>query len=180
MKHYLLIQATAIAALLSSCITAEKCNARFPVEREIQTWYKDTTVITHSTCFDTVVQFKRLDTLIIHDHQTDIKTELQILTLDPDTLGPNIRAHQRKFNQLAARYKQLDDWYMVEENKMDAIGEQFYKDNQEATDFVPNDAYKKAEARQKRWSEQSDKLDVKLKDLLQRGCIDNSEFDHLS
>jgi hypothetical protein len=76
MKHYLLIQATAIAALLSSCITAEKCNARFPVEREIQTWYKDTTVITHSTCFDTVVQFKRLDTLIIHDHQTDIRTEL--------------------------------------------------------------------------------------------------------
>ena len=76
MKPYLLLQAIAIAALLDSCITAEKCNARFPVEREVQTWYKDTTIITHSTCFDTVVQFKRLDTLIIHDHQTDIRTEL--------------------------------------------------------------------------------------------------------
>ena len=76
MKVYLLLQAIAIAAILDSCMTAEKCSERFPVEREVQTWYKDTTVITHSTCFDTVVQFKRLDTLIIHDHQTDIRTEL--------------------------------------------------------------------------------------------------------
>ena len=95
MKHYKLITPIAAAILLNSCMTAEKCNKRFPPEREVQTYYKDTVVITNTRTFDTLVQYKRLDTLIIHDHQTDIRTELMFLpgdsvfvetTCPPDTV----------------------------------------------------------------------------------------------
>lgn len=109
---------------------------------------------------------------------TEIKTELQILTLDPETIGPNVRAQQRKFNQYATHYKYLDDLYSQEENKMEAIGDEFFKANPDSEEFVPSDDYKRAEARQKRWSEQTDKLDEKMKDLLARGCINTSGFDH--
>ena len=95
MKHYKLITPIAAAILLNSCMTAEKCNERFPVEREVRTYYRDTVVITNTRTFDTLVQHKRLDTLIIHDHQTDIRTELMFLpgdsvfvetTCPPDTV----------------------------------------------------------------------------------------------
>jgi hypothetical protein len=84
-----------IVAFLSSCITAEKCAERFPPQVETQTYYKDTVIITNTRTFDTLVQYKRLDTLIIHDHQTDIRTELMFLpgdsvfvetTCPPDTV----------------------------------------------------------------------------------------------
>ena len=109
---------------------------------------------------------------------TDIKTELQILTLDPNTEGPNIRAQQRKFNQYAINYKQLDDLYNEEERRLEEFGSEFFKDNPDAEEFVASDAYKRAEARQKRWNEQSSKLDEKMKNLLERGCINTSGFDH--
>ena len=95
MKHYKLITPIAAAILLNSCMTAEKCNERFPVEREVRTYDRDTVVITNTRTFDTLVQHKRLDTLIIHDHQTDIRTELMFLpgdsvfvetTCPPDTV----------------------------------------------------------------------------------------------
>ena len=95
MRVYLTIQALMIVLFLSSCITKEICDSRFPVEREIKTYYKDTLVITNTRTFDTLVQHKRLDTLIIHDHQTDIRTELMFLpgdsifvetTCPPDTV----------------------------------------------------------------------------------------------
>ena len=84
-----------MAIFLNSCMTAEKCNERFPPQREIQTYYKDTVIVTKTRSYDTLVQYKRLDTLIIHDHQTDIKTELMFLpgdsvfvetTCPPDTV----------------------------------------------------------------------------------------------
>lgn len=97
MRVYLLLQALPIliVILLNSCMTAEKCNERFPPEREIKTYYKDTVIVTQTRTFDTLVQYKRLDTLIIHDHQTDIRTELMFLpgdsvfvetTCPPDTV----------------------------------------------------------------------------------------------
>lgn len=95
MRVYLTIQTIAILLFLNSCITREACDRRFPVEREIQTYYKDTVIVTETRTFDTLVQYKRLDTLIIHDHQTDIRTELMFLpgdsvyletTCPPDTV----------------------------------------------------------------------------------------------
>ena len=95
MRVYLTIQTIAIALFLNSCITKEACDRRFPVEREVQTYYKDTVIVTKTRTFDTLVQYKRLDTLIIHDHQTDIRTELMFLpgdsvfvetTCPPDTV----------------------------------------------------------------------------------------------
>ncbi len=95
MRTYLTIQTIVILLFLHSCITREACDRRFPAEREIQTYYKDTVIITKTRSFDTLVQYKRLDTLIIHDHQTDIKTELMFLpgdsvfvetTCPPDTV----------------------------------------------------------------------------------------------
>ena len=95
MRVYLTIQTIAIVLFLNSCITKEACDRRFPVEREVQTYYKDTVIVTKTRTFDTLVQYKRLDTLIIHDHQTDIRTELMFLpgdsvfvetTCPPDTV----------------------------------------------------------------------------------------------
>jgi hypothetical protein len=95
MRVYLTIQTIAIVLFLNSCITKEACDRRFPLEREVQTYYKDTVIVTQTRTFDTLVQYKRLDTLIIHDHQTDIRTELMFLpgdsvyvetTCPPDTV----------------------------------------------------------------------------------------------
>lgn len=95
MRAYLTIQIVAIILFLSSCITREACDRRFPAEREVKTYYKDTVIVTQTRTFDTLVQYKRLDTLIIHDHQTDIRTELMFLpgdsvyvetTCPPDTV----------------------------------------------------------------------------------------------
>lgn len=95
MRTYLLLQTIMIIAFLSSCLTAERCAERFPPQTEVKTYYKDTVIVTQTRTFDTLVQYKRLDTLIIHDHQTDIKTELMFLpgdsvfvetTCPPDTV----------------------------------------------------------------------------------------------
>lgn len=95
MKTYLTLQVTVLLLFLHSCITREACDRRFPAEREIQTYYKDTVIVTETRSFDTLVQYKRLDTLIIHDRQTDIRTELRFLpgdsvfvetTCPPDTI----------------------------------------------------------------------------------------------
>lgn len=95
MRVYLLLQTVMIIAFLSSCMTAERCAERYPAQTEIKTYYKDTVIVTETRSFDTLVQYKRLDTLIIHDHQTDIRTELMFLpgdsvfvetTCPPDTV----------------------------------------------------------------------------------------------
>ena len=70
------------------------------------------------------------------------------------------------------------NWYNEEERRLEEFGSEFFKDNPDAEEFVASDAYKRAEARQKRWNEQSSKLDEKMKNLLERGCINTSGFDH--
>jgi hypothetical protein len=86
MRTYLLLQIVPILILLNSCMTAEKCAEKYPPQTEIKTYYKDTVIVTQTRTFDT---------LIIHDHQTDIRTELMFLpgdsvfvetTCPPDTV----------------------------------------------------------------------------------------------
>lgn len=103
---------------------------------------------------------------------TDIKTELQILTVDSD-----IRGSQRRFNKLAGLYKHWEEMQEVEEERMNKIGDAFFEEHPDATDFIPNDAYKRAEGRQKLWSDKQDKVGATLKHMLAHGCINTSGYE---
>ena len=102
---------------------------------------------------------------------TEIKTELQILTVEQD-----IRGTQRRFNELAGVYKHWENMQTVEEARLDAIGDQWFKENPDVEEFVPSDAYKQVEARQQKWSDNQDKVGATLKHMLKHGCINTSEY----
>ena len=58
----------------SGCVTEKRCMEKFPAST--QTIIRDTTIITNSKSFDTLVSFKSRDTIFIRDWKTKIETKL--------------------------------------------------------------------------------------------------------
>lgn len=82
---------------LSSCITVERCRDRFPcpINTEIKTVIRDTTIVTNRTMFDTIVRWSSRDTIFVKDQKTNIETKIVWLpgdsvfvktTCPPDTI----------------------------------------------------------------------------------------------
>ena len=82
---------------LSSCITVERCRDRFPcpINTEIKTVIRDTTIVTNRTMFDTIVRWSSRDTIFVRDQKTNIETKIVWLpgdsifvktTCPPDTI----------------------------------------------------------------------------------------------
>lgn len=64
------------AANLTGCVTAEKCREKFPESTNRITTIVDTTIITSSTSFDTIVRFTSRDTVFIYDATSKIKVKV--------------------------------------------------------------------------------------------------------
>lgn len=75
------------AVNLSGCITAERCRDRFPESTNRVTTIVDTTIITHSTEFDTIIRIDSRDTIFVLDKKTDIK--VKIVRLPGDSIYLN-------------------------------------------------------------------------------------------
>lgn len=63
-------------ALLSSCVTAKRCDRKFPPVTIKETIIRDTTIITQTTRFDTITVLNKeihKDTVFFHDEKTQIK-----------------------------------------------------------------------------------------------------------
>jgi hypothetical protein len=86
-----------IIVSLSSCITVERCRNRFPcpINTEIKTVIRDTTIVTNRTMFDTIVRWSSRDTIFVRDQKTNIETKIVWLpgdsifvktTCPPDTI----------------------------------------------------------------------------------------------
>jgi len=86
-----------VIASMSSCITVERCRDRFPcpINTEIKTVIRDTTIVTNRTMFDTIVRWSSRDTIFVRDQKTNIETKIVWLpgdsifvktTCPPDTI----------------------------------------------------------------------------------------------
>ena len=76
-----------VSWIFSGCITAKKCNQRFPPVITKETIIRDTTVYTETTKFDTIVQLTKeitRDTMFFHDLETQIK--IKYLQLPGDSI----------------------------------------------------------------------------------------------
>lgn len=58
----------------SGCVTEKRCMEKFPAST--QTIIRDTTIITNSKSFDTLISFQSRDTIFIRDWKTKIETQL--------------------------------------------------------------------------------------------------------
>jgi hypothetical protein len=80
----LLLVSLTTAVNLSGCITAERCRDRFPESTNRVTTIIDTTIVTSSTEFDTIIRINSLDTIFVLDKNTDIR--VKILRLPGDSI----------------------------------------------------------------------------------------------
>jgi hypothetical protein len=71
----LLVSLTTVVNL-SSCVTAERCRAKFPESTYRVTTIVDTTIITSTTSFDTIIRVDSRDTVFVYDATSRIKVKV--------------------------------------------------------------------------------------------------------
>jgi len=97
---------------------------------------------------------------------TDIKTELQVLTLEEHT-----RKHQREFNILIERHEHYGRISDEKSDKMNALADKFYSENPDASDYVPSDEYLHDEKLRDKWDKEQERIAERLNWLMRAGCI---------
>ena len=60
----------------NSCITEQKCQERYPATFKTEIVKYDTTIVTHSTHFDTVFNWTGTDTIYLKDQKTQIQVKV--------------------------------------------------------------------------------------------------------
>jgi hypothetical protein len=74
-----------VLTALNSCVTARRCDLKFPPVNTTETIIRDTTIITERTTFDTLHVFhESRDTVFFHDKETQIK--IKYLRLPGDSI----------------------------------------------------------------------------------------------
>lgn len=61
---------------VSSCITQQKCEERFPATFKTEIVKYDTTIVTHSLHYDTVFNWTGTDTIYLKDKETQIQVRV--------------------------------------------------------------------------------------------------------
>lgn len=61
---------------VSSCITQQKCEERFPTTFKTEIVKYDTTIVTHSLHYDTVFNWTGTDTIYLKDKETQIQVRV--------------------------------------------------------------------------------------------------------
>jgi len=70
--------------VVEGCVTAQRCAERFPGSTNVVTTIMDTTIITSSRSFDTIVSVINRDTIFILDKKTDV--QVKIVKLPGDSI----------------------------------------------------------------------------------------------
>jgi len=76
LKRSLIPILTILTLLVSSCITEQRCQDRFPATFKTEIVKYDTTIVTHSTHFDTVFNWTGTDTIYLKDQETQIQVKV--------------------------------------------------------------------------------------------------------
>jgi hypothetical protein len=85
LKKILVILAVGLQMMVvEGCVTAERCAEKFPGSTNVVTTYIDTTIITSSRSFDTIVSVINRDTIFILDKKTDV--QVKIVKLPGDSI----------------------------------------------------------------------------------------------
>lgn len=85
LKTFLVILVIGLQMMVvSGCLTAERCAERFPGSTNVVTTIIDTTIITSSRSFDTIVSVMNMDTIFILDKKTDV--QVKIVKLPGDSI----------------------------------------------------------------------------------------------
>lgn len=74
------------------CVTAERCAEKFPESTNIVTTFVDTTIVTSSKTFDTIISVLNRDTIFIIDKNTDVKVKVVKLPGDSIFISPECPA----------------------------------------------------------------------------------------
>jgi hypothetical protein len=102
---------------VSGCVTEKRCMEKFPASTE--TIIRDTTIITNSKSFDTLVYFQSRDTIFIRDWKTKIETQLVSVndSVFVKTICPGDTIRIEKVIQNIVKHERVDEknipWWLV-------------------------------------------------------------------
>lgn len=72
----------------NGCVTANRCKEKFPESTNIVTTFFDTTIVTSTRSFDTIVSVLNRDTIFIVDKKTDVRVKVVKLPGDSIFVEP--------------------------------------------------------------------------------------------
>lgn len=78
--------------VVNGCVTAERCAEKFPESTNVVQTFFDTTIVTSSKSFDTIVSVLNRDTIFIVDKNTDVKVKIVRLPGDSIFIQPECPA----------------------------------------------------------------------------------------
>jgi len=88
MKNLLIPFVFLMMGVESGCVTAKRCAEKFPESTNVITTFRDTTIITSSKSFDTIVSITNRDTIFIVDKNTDVRVKVVRLPGDSIFVQP--------------------------------------------------------------------------------------------
>lgn len=88
MKNLLIPFVFLMMVVESGCITAQRCAEKFPESTNVITTFIDTTIITTSKSFDTIISVLNRDTIFIVDKKTDVRVKVVRLPGDSIFIQP--------------------------------------------------------------------------------------------
>jgi len=88
MKNLLIPFVFLMMVVESGCITAQRCAEKFPESTNVITTFIDTTIITTSKSFDTIISVLNRDTIFIVDKNTDVRVKVVRLPGDSIFIQP--------------------------------------------------------------------------------------------
>lgn len=74
--------------VVNGCVTAKRCSEKFPESTNVVQTFYDTTIVTSSRSFDTIVSVLNRDTIFIIDKNTDVRVKVVKLPGDSIWVKP--------------------------------------------------------------------------------------------
>lgn len=74
--------------VVEGCVTAKRCQEKFPESTNVVTTFFDTTIVTSTRSFDTIVSVLNRDTIFIVDKKTDVRVKVVKLPGDSIFVEP--------------------------------------------------------------------------------------------
>jgi hypothetical protein len=78
--------------VVNGCVTAKRCSDKFPESTNVVQTFYDTTIVTSSKTFDTIVSISNRDTIFIVDKNTDVRVKVVRLPGDSIFIQPECPA----------------------------------------------------------------------------------------
>ncbi len=88
----MLVAIVFLMMVANGCVTAKRCSEKFPESTNVVQTFYDTTIVTSSKTFDTIVSVLNRDTIFIIDKKTDVRVKVVRLPGDSIFISPECPA----------------------------------------------------------------------------------------